>query len=241
MSAKRTSAALRAAREDDFADGLRLGSLEMQQAVDAPGVRVGGAGTALLTIAAGVALFAPLGGLLAPIGGSGADVFSGTGGLAPDQERLIVLACFWLAAVGQAWSLLSWWRLERPRSRAAVAASALAVAASSAAALWHLDRTPEPAALLLPIVVTGMLGLVGLIARLALSRRETAADVHRRRIAEDLRALPAEQQHELLAERGEILAALQQRGLIDDERAQRAAAAPLGDWWRLDRGVQPRV
>lgn len=238
---ERTSSAVRQAREDDFSDGLRLGSLEMQQAVDAPGVRVGGAGATLLTLATGIALVAPLGGLLAPLGGSGADVFSGTGRLAPDQEQLIVLACFWLAAVGQVWSLLSWSRLERPRSGTAVAASALAVAASVAAALWHLDRTPDPAVLLLPIVLTGVLGLVGLIARLALSRRETAADVHRRRIAEDLRALPAERQHALLAERGEILAALQQRGLIDDERAQRAASAPLGDWWRLDREGQPPV
>ncbi|WP_347754540.1 hypothetical protein [Agrococcus sp. ProA11] len=238
---ERTSAAVRQAREDDFSDGLRLGSLEMQQAVDAPGVRMGGAGATLLTLVTGIALIAPLGGLLAPLGGSGADVFSGTGRLAPDQERLIVLACFWLAAVGQVWSLISWWRLDRPRSGSAVAAAALAAAASTAAALWHLARTPEPTALLLPIVLTGLLGLVGLVARLALSRAETTADVRRRLVAEQLRALPSEQQHALLAERREILAALQQRGLVDDDLAQRAAAAPIGEWWRIDRDDSARA
>ncbi|MGC5077321.1 hypothetical protein [Agrococcus sp. DT81.2] len=235
MSAERASAAVRQAREDDFSDGLRLGSLEMAQAVEAPGVRIGGAGTALLTLATGLALVAPLGGVLAPLGGSGADVFSGTGRLAPDQERLIVLACFWIAAAGQAWSLFSWWRLGRARSGWAVAAAALAVAAAAVAALWHLARTPDPTAFLLPILLTGALGLMALVARLTMSRRETAADVRRRQVAEQLRTLPSEQQHALLAERREILAALLDRGLIDDELAQRAAAAPLGEWWQVDR------
>lgn len=235
MSAERASAAVRQAREDDFSDGLRLGSLEIAQAVDAPGVRIGGAGTTLLTLAIGIALVAPLGGVLAPLGASGADVFSGTGRLAPDQERIIVLTCFWVAAIGQLWSLLAWWRMDRPRSGWAVAAAALAVVASVGAALFHIARTPDPVPFLVPIALTGALGLVALVARLVMSRRETAADVRRAEVAEQLRALPGEQQHALLAERREILAALLDRGLIDDELAQRAAAAPLGEWWRIDR------
>ena len=235
MSVDRASAAVRQAREDDFSDGLRLSSLEMQQAADAPGVRFGGTGTALLTLAMGVALVAPLGGVLAPLGASGADVFSGTGRLAPDQERIIVLTCVWVAAIGQLWSLLAWWRMDRPPSGWAVAAAALAVVASVGAALYNMARTPDPFPLLVPIALTGLLGLAVLVARLAMSRRETAADVRRGEVAEQLRALPSEQQHALLAERREILAALLDRGLTDDELAQRAAAAPLGEWWRIDR------
>lgn len=234
MSEERASAAVRQAREDDFSDGLRLGSLEMQQAVDAPGLRIASTGAALLTLVTGIALVAPLGGALAPLGGSGADVFSGTGRLAPDQERLIVLSCFWVAAAGQLWSLLGWWRLDRPRSGAAVAASALAVVTAAFAAFWHAERAPEPAPFLLPIALTGLLGLVGLVARLAMSRSESATDVRRRQIAEQLRAMPSEQQHAMLAERREILAALRERGLVDDALVERAEAAALGDWWRLD-------
>lgn len=229
--------ALRRAQDDSFEHGVRLGSLELQQAVDSPSVSVGAPGGALAALVKGVAMIAPLGGVLAPLGGSGADVFSGTGALDPATERAIVLLCFWLAAVGQAWALVDWWRLGRPRDGNGVAAAALAVAAAGVAAWWHLTRA-DPASvgmLLAPILLTGVLGAVGLVARLVGSRRDTVQDIRRAALGERLRTLPADEQRAMLSERAEILAALRSRGLIDDAQAQRAAAARLGDWWLVDR------
>ncbi|WP_413316908.1 hypothetical protein AA0Z99_09825 [Agrococcus sp. 1P02AA] len=228
--------ALRRAREDDLPAGSELAALEVQQAVDTPGVSVSTPGSALLRLLVGIALVAPLGGLLAPLGGSGADVFSGTGALAPETERWIVLLCFWAAALGHLWAIAAWWRRGRPKDGNGLAATALGVAASAAAAWWHLDRTPAPElpAVLLPIVLSGALALFGLIARISASGPSTAKEQERSALGDRLRALPEDEQRRLLAEREQMLAVLVDRGLIDEQQAIEAAAARLGDWWRLD-------
>lgn len=232
----RSSSAVRRAREDDFDDGVRLGSLELQQALDAPSLRTGMSASAIARLVKGIALVAPLGGLLAPIGGSGADVFSGTGSLSPDVERSIVMICFVIAPVGQVWALVDWWRLGRSRDGNGVAAAALALVAAVGAMWWHVSRAEltVPPMLMVLITLTGVLGAVALVARLAGSRSTTAQEVKYAALGERMRSLPDEEQHAMLAERREILEMLRSRNFIDDTLATRAAAARLGDWWLLD-------
>lgn len=233
-----SSGAVRRAQEDDFEGGVRLGSLEMDQALAVPSLRARMSVDAVLRLVRGIALVAPLGGLLAPLGGSGADVFSGTGSLSPDVERLTVMVCFSVAPVGQVWSLVRWWRLGRPRDGNGVAAAVLAVVAAAGAMWWHLSWTetvPSPALVLL-IAATGLLGTVALLARLLGSGRTSSRDAHYAALGRRLRALPTREQQAMLAERQVILEALRSRGLVDDGLVARATAARLGDWWLLDAG-----
>jgi hypothetical protein len=232
----RASEAVRQAREEDFSAGVDLGSLELQQAVDTPSLRGGAARDGLVALALGIALVAPLGGVLAPFGGADVDAFAGTGNLDPATARTLVLLCFWIAVAGQVVGLVAWWRGGRLRSGLGTAAAALAVVCAALAAWWHVDRA-EPAQLpmlLVPIVLTGLLGLVALITRLTRSTGGDARLARRARMAERMQALPEPEQRALRDEREQILEALRGRGLIDDDLAVRASAAPMGEWYRLD-------
>lgn len=216
---------------------MRLGSLEFQQALDTPSLRTEMSVATFVRLAKAIALVAPLGGFFAPIGGSGADVFSGTGMMSPDLARSVTVICFWVAAVGQVWALVDWWRLGRPRDGYGLAAAALAVAAA-AGALWFHSLRSEPATLpmlAVPIIITGLLGAVALVARLVSSRNSTVREARLTALGERMRSLPGSEQQALLAERMEILDALDRRDLVDAGLAKRAAAARLGDWWLLDR------
>lgn len=233
-----TSSAIQQARDDEFESGVRLGSLEFQQALETPSLRTGMTVAAIVRLARGTALVAPLGGFLAPFPGSGADVFSGTGLMSPDLARTVAVICFWVAAVGQAWAITDWWRFQRPRDSYGTAAAFLAVAAAAGALWWY--GTPWSQSVLLPmlavpIIATGVLGGIALIARLIRSRNWTMREARLMELGERLRSLPAEEQQSLLAERRDILEALLERDLIDPGLAQRAAAARLGDWWLLDK------
>lgn len=232
-----TSSAIQQARDDEFESGVRLGSLEWQQALDTPTLRTEMSVATIARLVRGTALVAPLGGLIAPFGGSGADVFSGTDLMSPDLARTVVVICFWVAALGQAWALADWWRLERPRDGYGTAAALLAVAAA-AGTLWLHRSWPQPVLLpmvALPIIATGVLGGIALIARLIGSRNRTMREAQLTELGVRLRSLPAEEQQSLLAERRDILEALRGRDIIDPDLAQRAAAARLGDWWLLDK------
>ncbi|WP_157674303.1 hypothetical protein [Agrococcus carbonis] len=230
------SEAVRQAREEDFPAGVDLGSLELQQAVETPSLRGGAARDAVVALILGIALVAPLGGVLAPFGGADVDAFAGTGNLDPAMARTLVVLCFWVAALGQLVGLVAWWRGGRMRSGLGTAAAALAVVCAALAAWWHVDRA-EPAqlpALLAPIVLTGLVGLVALVARLTRSTGGDARLARRARIAERMQALPEAEQQALRDERQQILEALRERGLIDDGLAVRASAAPMGEWYLLD-------
>ncbi|QEW03018.1 hypothetical protein [Microbacterium lushaniae] len=232
------SSAVRHAREDQFEDGVRLATLEWQQALETPSLR---SGMALSTIALpvkAIALVAPLGGVLAPFGGSGADVFSGTDLMSPDLARSVAVICFWIAAVGQAWALIDWWRFGRPKDGYGIAAASLSVAAAVVAMWWHTSRSgpADLPMLAVPIVTTGVLGAVGLVARLIGSRNHTMRQTRLIALGTRMRSLPGEEQQALLAERREILDVLHGRGLVDRGLVERASAVRLGDWWLLDDG-----
>ncbi|MEX5235977.1 hypothetical protein [Kocuria arenosa] len=233
-----TSSAIQKARDDEFESGVRLGSLEWLQALDTPTLRTKMSVAAIATLARGTALVAPLGGFLAPFGGSGADVFSGTDLMSPDHARTVAVICFWIATVGHAWALVDWWRFGRPRDGNGIAAAFLAVAAA-AGTLWFYGSSWSQTALLpileVPIIATGVLGGIALIARLVGSRNCTMRESRLMEMGERLRSLPAGEQQSLLAERRDILEALRGRDLIDADLAKRAAAARLGDWWLLEK------
>ena len=239
-----TSSAIQQARDNEFESGVRLGSLEFQQALDTPSLRTGMTVATIARLARGTALVAPLGGFLAPIGGSGADVFSGTDLMSPDLARTVAVICFWVATVGHAWALVDWSRFGRPRDGNGIAAAFLA-AAAAAGTLWFYGSSWSQSVLLpllaLPIIATGVLGGIALIARLVGSRKHTTREAQLMELGVRLRSLPAEEQQSLLAERRDILEALRGRDLIDPDRARRAADARLGDWWLLDkeRGASP--
>ena len=236
------SSAVRTAREDRFEDGVRLATLEWLQALETPSLRSGMALSTIVLLVKGITLVAPLGGVLAPIGGSGADVFSGTGLMSPDLARSVAAICFWIAAVGQAWALIDWWRSGRPRDGYGIAAASLAVAAAAVAMWWYTARSgpADLAMLAVPIIATGVLGGVGLVARLVASRSHTVRETRLIAVGARMRALPSEEQQALLAERREILDALRGRDLVDDALVERAATARLGDWWLLDGEKSPR-
>ncbi|WP_460793745.1 hypothetical protein [Nocardioides pacificus] len=232
------STAVRQAREDEFEDGVRLGSLEWQLAYDTPSLRTAMRALTLAVLAKGIALVAPLGGLLAPIGSSGADVFSGTDTMSPDLARTVTVICFWIAAIGQAWALADWWRLGRPRDGYGIAAAFLAVTAAPLT-MWVYLSLPEPATLPMPVPVaaTGLLGAVALVAHLVGSQDGTLRGARHRALGERIRSLPEAEQQALLDERREVLDTLSERRLVDRGLAQRAAAARLGDWWLLDEAT----
>ncbi|GGF04314.1 hypothetical protein [Mycetocola zhadangensis] len=213
-----------------------LGSLEFQQALDTPSLRTGMSVDTFARLAKGIALVAPLGGFFAPIGGSGADVFSGTGMMSPDLARSVTVICFWVAAVGQVWALVDWWRLGRPKDGYGIAAAFLAMTAVAGAIWFHSSRA-DPATLpmlAVPIILTGLLGAVSLVARLIGSQKFTVRQARLTVLGERMRSLPGHEQQALHAERREILDALDKRDLVHAGLAERAAAAPLGDWWLLD-------
>jgi hypothetical protein len=233
------SSAVRHAREDPFEGGVRWGTLEWQQALESTSLRTEMAVSTVARLLKGIALVAPLGGMLAPFGGSGADVFSGTDLMDPDLARSVAAICFWAAAVGQVWALIDWWRLGRPRDGYGIAASSLALAAAVVAMWWHASR-PGPASLpilAVPIVVAGVLGAVGLVARWVGSRRHTMREARLTALGTRMRSLPAEEQQVLLAGRREILDVLRGRDLVASGLVERAGAARLGDWWLLEKGA----
>lgn len=232
----RTSATLRTAEEDDFDEGVRLASLEHSLALESPSLRGAGSAAALGTLAAGIALFAPFAGALAPLGGSARDLFAGTAPMGPELERAVVLVSFWLGAAGLAWALADWIRSGRPRSAGALGIAVLSLLAAAGAAAWHVWRA-EPASLpslLVPIVLTGALALVSIVARLVASSRVSAREARLAAMGERMRSLPHDEQATLLTQRERIIATLERRGIIDPALGQRARAARLGDWWLVD-------
>lgn len=245
MSAReRRSDAVRIATERDFSTGVDWTVLEFWQARQSPSMRGSANRGSGLGVLKAVLMIAPFAGLLAPIGNTDFGSSVETQGLAGDPLLIAALLCFVGGAAGQVWVLLHWWRTGRHRDSMWVASSAVALGASAIGLWWFTTfLNPVAYATLAPVlVVTALLGGVGLVAQLVGSRGSEGAlqqskDEAR---AARLRALPAEEQHAILAERHEIVAVLRERGLVDEPTAQRALALPLGDWYVLDQERRAR-
>lgn len=239
-SAERTSDAVRHAQEGDFSKGVDYGILEWRQLRLTPSLRGGARGKLALGALKAIAMVAPPAALLLPLGGDDFGSMMSGDGFVGDQLQTMVLVTFWIGAIGQAWVLVDWWRRGRERSGAAVAMGVLAVLSAVLAVPWFSGMLPPTsfASLMAPIVVTGLLGLVVVIAQLAASR-PTVRDRKEIALAKRVQALPSDEQQALRDERESILQVLQERQLVDAVGAERARATPLGEWWTLDRDATP--
>lgn len=233
----RVSDAVRAAQEGRLEDGVRFATLEHLQARSTPSLRAGASGRLVLGIIMAVLLFAPLGGLAAPVGGTDFGQMIASDGFQGQALRSVAMVCFTLGAIGQAWLLVRWVRSGRHRDGRWIASSVLAVACAGLA-LWWFPSLLDPSSyglVVIPTAVTGLIGLLALGAQLLASDGTSRWEAQRAEAAERLRALPQAEQEALIAERREILGILRSRGLIDERRQREAEQVPLGDWWRLDR------
>lgn len=244
MSAEDASGdAVREARRADFSKGLRLSTLEGLVARRAPTLRSRANIAAWLGLVKGVAMVAPFAGLLAPVGGTDFGWSTASQGLRGEGLLSVSLICFAVAAVGQLWILADWLRVERQRERETVIAAAVAVV-TSGLALWWFSSLMQPfdfEVVVWPIALTGLIGAVSLVAQLLASSSTTRWKGRQIELAQQLRALPSEQQQALRAERRAVLGVLREREILDATQAALADAVPLGDWWRIDRDGQAPV
>lgn len=239
MTDDQVSGAVRDARESEFPRGLQFSSLEYSQALETPSLRARMNAAVWVRLVKGIAIGAPFAGLLAPLGGADTGAFVSVDAFEPDTARAIAAWCFWIGAIGQVWVFIGWLRQGRPTDSGWRAWSAVAVVSAGIAAWWHVSLAPPDALapVLVPIVVTGVLAAVVLIALLVASKAETRRAAMLRALGERLRALPTDEQAQLRAERTQIIEALRSRELIDAELAQRAEATALGEWWTLDEAA----
>lgn len=242
-SEEQTSAAVRMAQEDDLSEGVPWASLENQQAWQSPGLKSERRMRLLLGALKAVALIAPVGGLLLPIGNPGTGTGAGgrsimeSDGFAGDGLRTMALWVFWIAAIGQVWTIVDWWRLGRHRSGTWITCSILAVVCSGLSLWWFasLLRPLSYEAVRVPIALTLVIAVVALALQLVWSTPGDAHDVQMQRHAATFRALPASEQQALREERQQIIDALIERGAVTPEKGAEALAVPLGDWYLLGR------
>lgn len=231
------SDAVRAARERDFSKGVDWTLLEFRQAISTPSLRGAARRAMLLGMVVVVSMIAPFAALLAPIGNTDygahveSDGFAGTGLL------VIALLCFAAGSIAQVWLLSHWWRAGRHHDSMWVASSAVALG-SSVFGLWWFAQFLSRASylLLLPVLlVTGLIGAVLLYSQRTMTVKSEGGLLRAKGEARaaELRALPAEEQQALLAERRQIVDVLVERELVDEAMAQRVLEMPLGEWWTL--------
>ncbi|MGM1028803.1 MAG: hypothetical protein ACQEWM_02885 [Actinomycetota bacterium] len=231
------SDAVREARRADFANGVRLASLEGLVARRVPTLRSRANTAAWLGLAKGAAMIAPFAGLLAPVGGTDFGWSTESEGFRGQGLLTVSLICFAIGAIGQLWILIDWWRAERQRETAGRVAAAIAVVAAGLA-LWWFSSLMLPSdfqAVALPIALTGLIGAVSLVAQLVASSSTTRWEGRQLALAQRMRELPSDEQAALREERRAVLEVLQERQLLDASESARADAAPLGEWWRIDR------
>lgn len=231
------SEAVRAAEHNEFKDGVEFGLLEFIQYRTTPSMRGRNGRRMLLGALKMIAIIAAPLALLLPVGGMQFQLNIDTPGVRGSELAGLATVCFWIAAAGQAWNLIDWWRFGRHADSRSLWSAVVGVA-SAGLALWWFPGLMTAFAftgVAVPIVLTGVLAVIACALQLVLRRPGSRADADRAARAVHLRALPEPEQARLRAERGEILSALSARGLIDQALADRAAGAALGDWWQLDR------
>lgn len=187
-----------------------------------------------------VCMVAPFGGLLLPVGNPGGpnQTIMESDGFAGDGLRGMAVVVFTLAAIGQAWIIVDWWRVGRRRAGLWLVSSIAAVICSALSWWWfsHLLHPLDFASARVPIVATLVLGAAALVLQLVRSNPGHADDALRRATAERFRALPASEQVALQEERQQVVDALLERELVTPEKGATVLAAPLGDWYLLDEG-----
>ncbi|WP_114201610.1 hypothetical protein [Janibacter anophelis] len=231
--------AVRAARTNDFTQGVGWGGLEALQGWDAPLLKSGRWVEMLARCLRALCLIAPFGGLLLPLGNPGGPDQSimESDGFAGDQLRGMAQIVFTLGAIGQVWTLVEWVRWGRHRGGIWTACSVLAVICSGLSLWWFRSLLPPNSyeGVLLPIGATLVLGAVAVALMLCWSRPGDLHAVQMEANAETMRRLPQADQQTLLDERREVVAVLLERGKVTQEQADEALAMPLGDWYLLDR------
>lgn len=236
------SEAVRTAEAREFARGVEFGLLEFIQYRTTPAFR-GAVGRKMLTGALkAVALFAPVLGLLLPVGGMQFQLNIDTPGVRGSELANLATVCFWVAAVGQVWNLVDWWRTGRRLDTRAFWSAAVGLVTAGIALWWFPNLMPPFAftAVAVPLVLTAAVAAIAVVLQLVLRRPGTRAEAERRARAAELQALPDSEQARLHAERREILAALSGRQLVAPDLVARAEALPLGEWWTLDAGEAAR-
>lgn len=237
------SDAVRVAREREFAEGVDWSTLEYRQARETPSMRGGMRLGMWAGIVKALALIAPFAGLLAPLGGTDFGRGVESDGFAGQDLQVVAMCCFVAGALGQVWVLTDWWRTGRTRDGMWIASSVVALGASVIGLWWFsFLLTGRTFATLLPmLVITGVLGGIAFFVQRFRSLQDEGDRLRARRDAwaTQMRALPADERQALLVERREIVAALVERGLVDEATAQQALALPLGDWWTLDPAHAP--
>lgn len=236
----RQTEAVKAAESREFEQGVDFGLLEFIQYRTTPSLGSGSGRRMLLGALKAVALFAPVLGLLLPVGGMQFQLNIDTPGVRGSELAGLATVCFWVAAAGQLWNLIDWWRTGRHLETRAFWSSAVGLVTAGIALWWFPSLMPPFAftAVAVPIVLTVAIAAVAVVLQLSMRRPGTRIEAERRARAERLRALPDAEHARLRAERGEILEALLARGLVDRDLADRAAGVPLGEWWTLDRGTE---
>lgn len=238
------SGAVKAARDNGFADGVSWGSLEHLQRWEAPLLKGGVWAEMLGGCLRALCLIAPFGGLLLPLGNPGGPDQSvmESDGFAGDGLRGMALIVFTLAAIGQVWTLVEWSRWGRHSAGTWTGFSALAIICSALSLWWfHSLLPPEDyAAVAVPIGATLVLGAVALVLMLVTSRPGSPDEARWAARAEGFRRLPQADQQTLLDERQEIVSVLLDRKLVTEEQAAEALATPLGDWYLLDRAADAK-
>lgn len=240
MSAHTTdsSSPLRFAETAPFEDGVSFAAIERVQASHVASMRSQPVRDGILACVKAVLMIAPLAGLALPLGGIDFGRNFASEGFEGAGLATMAMVCFALGVLGQAWVILDWFRLGRPRSALWMLLSAATLVAAGVALWWFPSLMhPRDAGLLAPFaIVLGVLAAIALVAQVVASTSVEVEHVRLRKQGERMRALSQAEQAALLEERSSMLAALRSRGLLTEAQEREAAGARLGELWMLDGG-----